>query len=70
MSRHAPAELPRFDAEDLHVIWAAMCSMAYDIHAPQDQMTDIQWERARDLTERLTAWVNESRPAKKMARRG
>lgn len=43
---------------DLHAIWAAMCAMTQDIHAPQDTMTDEQTAAADVLWTRLDAEIN------------
>jgi hypothetical protein len=43
---------------DLYAVWAAMCAMTQDIHAPQDTMTDEQTEAADMLWTRLDAEIN------------
>lgn len=35
------------------VIWAALCSMVKDIHAPQDQLTEGEWFVAEKLFDAL-----------------
>lgn len=43
---------------DLHAIWAAMCAMTQDIHAPQDTLTDETVDAADALWTRLDAEIN------------
>lgn len=37
----------------LKVLWAAMCSMAQDIHCPQDNLSADEWEVAHRLFAQL-----------------
>lgn len=50
---------------DLYAIWAAMCAMTQDIHAPQDTMTDEQTDAADALWTRLDAEINARHEATK-----
>lgn len=43
---------------DLYAVWAAMCAMTQDIHAPQDTMTEEQTEAADALWTRLDTEIN------------
>ena len=51
---------PGIDAEGmgddtLRVLWAAMCAMTQDVHAPQDHLTDEQWQAAHEIYDKLNA---------------
>jgi hypothetical protein len=35
--------------EDIYIIFAALAAMVEDIHAPQDNLTASQWDRAEAL---------------------
>lgn len=48
--------------KDIYVLWAAMVAMVQDIHSPQDNLTEQQWERAERLLQELDAYVNEVFP--------
>lgn len=43
----------RGSPQDTEILWAAMTAMVKDIHAPQDQLTKAQWERADAMMARL-----------------
>ena len=43
------------------VLWAAMCSMVLDVHAPQDNLTDAEWNAAKAAFETLDAEMNRGR---------
>jgi hypothetical protein len=53
---------------DLHdplivkVLWASMCAMVKDVHSPQDNLSEDEWEMAEHLFIQLDALVNESAP--------
>lgn len=42
-------------------VFAALCAMVEDVHAPQDQMSDDQWKSARDLFHRIEARLNQDK---------
>lgn len=41
--------------ETLRVLWAAMCAMTQDVHAPQDTLTEEQWDAAHEIYAKLNA---------------
>lgn len=49
--------------EDMEIVFAALAAMVEDIHAPQDNLTISQWERAEDLFREVTAKIEDSRKA-------
>jgi len=47
------------NAEEQYVVFAALCTMVEDVHAPQDTMTEEQWGIAENVYRRLTKIVDE-----------
>jgi hypothetical protein len=43
---------------DLKIVWAALCAMVLDVHAPQDNLTADEWEQAERLFAEIDARVN------------
>ena len=52
-------DISRLTNEDLRVLWAAMQAMVNDIHAPQDTMSEAEWDRAEFLTKALDREINK-----------
>jgi hypothetical protein len=46
--------------EEIFVVWAALEAMVEDIHAPQDGLTEEQWELAARLLSELTHHIDEA----------
>lgn len=44
--------------DELFAVWAALCVMTQDVHAPQDCLTEEQWAAAEKLYEKLTDFVD------------
>lgn len=42
---------------DAQIVWAAMQAMVNDIHAPQDHLSEAQWNRAAELLEEMDGIV-------------
>lgn len=56
MSETAPIDL--HDPLIVKVLWASMCSMVKDVHAPQDNLSKNEWEMAERLFIQLDALAN------------
>jgi hypothetical protein len=42
-------KIPQLEETDIPIIFAALAAMTEDVHAPQDLLTEEQWERANEL---------------------
>lgn len=58
LEKAAPRLQKAWDDEDAPIIFAALAAMVADVHAPQDLLTGLQWERAEELFKSL----NEGEP--------
>jgi len=36
--------------DEQHALWAAFVALIEDVHAPQDQLTEVQWQAAERLS--------------------
>lgn len=50
------------DQDEIVAVWAALCAMVEDVHAPQDNLTEAQWAAAERLHARLTAILDALPP--------
>ncbi len=56
--RLTPSELPD---STLTVLMSALQAMVFDIHAPQDHLTDDEWEEATAICRAVTSEVDKRR---------
>lgn len=52
---------------DVKIVWAALQAMVNDVHAPQDNMTEAQWNRAEELLNAVDEKVNSALDRAEMA---
>lgn len=58
LSAPDPEQADVLSADEVSVVWAALCAMVLDVHAPQDQLTERDHETAAALFKRLDAAMN------------
>jgi hypothetical protein len=58
MEQTLKTKLESLDPVTQHVIFAAMCSMVFDVHSMQDNMNKEQWDRADEICVTLQDWLD------------
>lgn len=43
--------------DELRAVWAALVAMVQDIHAPQDLLSEDEWQAGEDLLARVTSMM-------------
>jgi hypothetical protein len=57
------------EPDEVSAVFAALCSMVLDVHAPEDQLTEEEWAKAQTIFKKFEDEMNRRLKNSKVTRR-